>query len=58
MTQRDILIPTSITSANPSTPVQAPQLLSPEMLALVSGGSPKGGWEIEPSDPQSPKGGW
>ncbi len=44
--------------AVPSSPVA----LSPELLKLVSGGSPKGGW-IEPEAvvaavASSPKGGW
>ncbi len=39
---------------------EGPVLLDVGMQALVSGGSPKGGWDVEielDTDP-SPKGGW
>ena len=41
-------------------PLDGPVLLDVAELALVSGGSPKGGWELDiaqETDP-SPKGGW
>jgi hypothetical protein len=42
------------------TPVAGPVLLDLSLQALVSGGSPKGGWEVGiafEADP-SPTGGW
>ena len=45
---------------NAKTSGVGPVLLDAALQALVSGGSPKGGWEVETSlgtDP-SPKGGW
>ncbi len=41
-------------------PAKGPVLLDLSQQQLVSGGAPKGGWEIEPAletDP-APKGGW
>lgn len=41
-------------------PAQGPVAISPELLKLVAGGSPKGGWGTDPSAAaiDSPKGGW
>lgn len=46
--------------ANADAPVVGPVLLDAAALVLVSGGSPKGGWEIgnAPETDPSPKGGW
>ncbi len=40
-------------------PVAGPVLLDNAMQSLVSGGAPKGGWEVDmfETDP-APKGGW
>jgi hypothetical protein len=40
-------------------PVRSPVVLAPEMLKLVSGGAPKGGWALATEDATlAPKGGW
>ncbi len=49
----------STSPATPATTRRGPVELKPHQLALVAGGSPKGGWTCLPGEvTTSPKGGW
>ena len=45
-------------------PAPGPTLIDPQLLKLIVGGAPKGGWNVSPlstsvtTDGQAPKGGW
>lgn len=62
MQSTDQVTQVSLALAQADAAVAAPAELSPEMLALVAGGSPRGGWELGDTSivgaDSSPRGGW
>jgi hypothetical protein len=59
MQQQNSPVASQESSENLQSPAQGPVLLDLSSQQLVSGGAPKGGWELDlvDTDP-APKGGW